>query len=137
MLIILCLTIITCGSIQLREDTKPVLVDIAASTAGYLLGKESPELINPLSKWADKLNTIKLGKEIEFNNLIEIGFMYVDEDPFLELQLNNVLKLFMIDVDLTGSLTEETILLMNQALKGFKEGLEAARLELRYNAKTR
>jgi len=126
----LLLFVFGCAGIQIKADNQPVLAKIAARVSGKAIGDHYPGLIDPLQKWADTLSDIELGGEGDLNSLIKKALDYVKLDAYYKQNLCDVLELFEFNVEMPampGWLTPERIKVIQGAMAGFKEGLEAAK----------
>ena len=129
------LLLILGNSCAMTQTQKQALTSVAASTSGYAIGKERPEIIDPFLKWSDKV-LVFLDSEAPTDGGLEfwmqIGFNLLVGDEFLQFQFGNFLKIFDFklgtEIGVPQVLTEEYKALVKEALVGLKMGLIQAKI---------
>jgi len=123
--------LIGCGSAQLSNEQSEVAIDIAASTIGYLVGKNNPDKINQWIEWGDKLLKIEAGLSVDsYEELLAIGIEMSTDDEFLKMELEKLIRLLDFpDLQPPESLAllERYVERVKLIIKGFLDGLYAAR----------
>jgi len=134
-LLILAIFLGGCAGISLKSDTTEVAIDVSASTIGYLVGQKNLEKIPNWNEWIDKILAIEYGTPtLSYEKLLAKGFEIVLDSPFLEMQLNKLIKLLEfpeIQPPELPFLKEEYINLVKIVMGGFRDGLVAAQTEAR------
>jgi len=128
---LLPLFLIGCGSVQQPNETEEIAIDIAASTIGYLVGKNNPDKINQWIEWGDKLLKIEAGLPVDsYEELLAIGVEISTDDEFLKMELEKLIRL----LDFPDLQPPESLVLLERyvervklIVKGFLDGLYAAR----------
>ena len=119
-----------CAGVSLKDNTTQVSIDIAASTIGYVAGKNNLDQIPKWNGWIDKILALEAGvPTISYENLLAIGLNEVCEDPFLNMQFGKLTKLLdfpeLQPPDLPF-LKAEYVELIKIVMGGLKDGLVAA-----------
>jgi len=128
---LLPLFLIGCGSVQQPNETEEIAIDIAASTIGYLVGKNNPDKINQWIEWGDTLLKIEAGLPVDsYEELLAVGIEMSTDDEFLKMELEKLIRL----LDFPDLQPPESLILLNRyvervklIIKGFFDGLYAAR----------
>ena len=118
----------------MTQQQKEALTSIGASSSGYAIGKQKPEIIDDFLKWNDKvlkfLDT-ETPTDARLKYWMQEGFNMVMDDEFLQFQFGNLLKVFnfdlKVDIQVPEVLTEEYKALVKEALIGFKMGFLQAK----------
>lgn len=127
------LFLIGCAGVSLKSDTTQIAADVSASTIGYLVGQNNPEKISEWNTWLNKLLSLESGDAvISYEKLLAKGFDFVIDEPFLEMQLNKLIRLLEfpeLQPPPLPFLKAEYIEMVKIVLGGFKDGLQAALAE--------
>lgn len=118
-----------CSTVSISNDTSNIAIDGAASTIGYLIGKENPEKVSQWIDWGNKILEIKPGFPVNsFEKLLAIGMEISTDDKFLKMQFNKLIKLLdfpeLQPPDLSF-LQEKYIARVKLIIAGFLDGLYA------------
>ena len=120
-----------CAGVSIKKDqTTETVADIAAGTIGYYVGKNNVDLIPEWNKWLDKILALQQGDTVfSYEELLKKGFALVTDEPYLEMQLNKLIRLLEfpeLQPPELPFLTGDYIEMVKVVLGGFRDGLEAA-----------
>ena len=93
-----------CAGIDVKWDneaTISVIQKSATSTVGYLVAKNNKEYIPDLLEWYSTFNNLEEFVDIqtEYTNGIEKLSELISDDPYLQLQIKNVMSVLEINVE--------------------------------------
>jgi len=120
-IVLFVLSVIGCKT---EADNKDIQKTIA-STVGYLIAKNKPELAGDMIKWYDEFinisdNDFKVGYQDGISKLIAM----VTDDPFLSFQLQNAMNL--IGISISGPMIPGEIEQYRYIVDAFMIGVSAA-----------
>jgi len=128
---LLPLFLIGCGSVQTSNEQSEVAIDIAASTIGYLVGKNNPDKINQWIEWGNVILKIEPGFLVDsFEEFLAIGIEMSTDDEFLKMQFVKLIRLLDFpalqppDLSVLQSAYVDRIKII---ISGFLDGLQAAK----------
>jgi len=128
---LLPLFLIGCGSVQQPNETEEIAIDIAASTIGYLVGKNNPDNINQWIEWGDKLLKIEAGLPVDsYEELLAIGIEMSTDDEFLKMQFVKLIRLLdfpALQPPNLSVLQSAYVDRIKIIISGFLDGLQAAK----------
>lgn len=100
---IICLAFVACAGvgINLSDNTITILQQSATSTVGYLIAKNNPSHIDEITTWYQVfcgISELSDAQEIFQDGISQLGEL-VSDDPYLQLQIKNVLSLLEINIE--------------------------------------
>lgn len=117
------------GTIKIREDALSVAEMAALSSVGYFVGRNNKEHIDDILEW---YSVLQLAGDSDFEKMFDEGLHklvdMISDNPFIQLQLMNVLKLIEIDVD--NPLEGFDLGRYQNIVNNFMAGITAASMEV-------
>ena len=120
-----------CSVAPISSETNDIAIDIAASTIGYLIGKEYPDKVDQWIEWGNRILEIEPGLPVDsYEELLVVGIEMSTDDEFLKMQIIKLIRL----LDFPELQPPDSLILLEKyvervklIVRGFLDGLYATR----------